>query len=288
MMDTETRRIPMRRELSVQLRLLMRRDWSLPNFIIFGAQKGGTTSLYANLVRHPQVLEALRKEVHYFDWYGENAPFHYGNKNIDWYRAHFASEQQLHEAGAITGEATPVYLSHPQIASDIRAVIPDVKLVVMVRNPVKRTYSQYQMYNRNHAEPISFETMVRKELDVLTEYGINEDLFRDYVHLRHHKGLRLVVLRSIYVEQLRAWYREFPRENLLCIQSEDYFAKPTDVLNQVTEFLGISPWTFGYKQELSQKGTYQPINPDIASELRDFFKPYNKALFDLIGQEYDW
>lgn len=277
------------RDLQVAWRLLRRDDWTLPDFIVIGAQKSGTTSLYKNLVRHAQILPAIRKEVHYFDRYAVGSPFEFARKPLDWYRAHFPSAAELATHNAITGEATPVYLSHGQIAEQVAQVLPDVKLIVMLREPVARSYSQYQMRVRNaDTEPPPFAQVVAEEMDFLEQHEINSDFFRHYADMRHEVGLPFFLLRSIYVAQLEPWFQHFPPDQLLILNSAEYFAHPPTVLNQICEFLGVDSWVLDYEKETSQKGDYLPLDAAVSARLRDFFAPHNERLFALIGRRFDW
>src|SRR5258706_11489250 len=103
----------------------------LPDFLIIGAQRSGTSTLYQYIARHPDVRGAFRKEVHYFD-------MHY-DRGLDWYRACFPTR-------GFTGESSPSYLIHPEVPARVAAVLPDIKLIAILRNPVERAYSAY---NRN-------------------------------------------------------------------------------------------------------------------------------------------
>ncbi len=104
----------------------------LPDFIILGAQRAGTSSLYYYLSQHPQILPAVRKELHFFD-------DHY-RRGLGWYRSQFPTRGAR---GTITGEATPYYLSHPHAPARIQRLLPQARLIVLLRNPVERAISHY-------------------------------------------------------------------------------------------------------------------------------------------------
>ncbi|MDX1421029.1 MAG: sulfotransferase domain-containing protein [Rubricoccaceae bacterium] len=106
-----------------------------PHFLIIGTQKGGTTTLYDDLARHPHVLPAYEKEVHYFD--------HHHHRGRAWYRRHFPLRSALDRAAALTGEASPSYLYHPLAPGRIAEALPGVKMVALLREPVGRAVSQY-------------------------------------------------------------------------------------------------------------------------------------------------
>src|SRR5581483_1042107 len=124
----------------------------LPDFLVIGTVKSGTTTLHGWLSGHPFVEPAVRKEVHFFDY----AYF----RGVDWYRSHFPSEcardafVREHGRPFVTGEASPSYISHEWAPSRIARVVPEAKLVVALRNPVDRAYSHYQMSRREGEEPL--------------------------------------------------------------------------------------------------------------------------------------
>src|SRR2546423_13513556 len=113
----------------------------IPDFLIIGGQKCGTTSLYYYLIEHPNIAPAVRKQMHFFDnrfkkgfgWYKSNFPTIFSK----WYKTF------LHKQKFVSGEATPYYLFHPLAASRVHQFLPDVKLIVLLRNPVNRAYSHY-------------------------------------------------------------------------------------------------------------------------------------------------
>ena len=134
----------------------------MPDFIIIGTQKGGTTSLYRYLIEHPCVAPIYIKEPHFFDIY-----FY---KGLQWYRAHFPTAVEKYYArhiqkhDLITGEASPYYLFHPQAARRVAKTLPKARLIVLLRNPIDRAYSQYQHQTRQDGvEPLTFEEALECE-----------------------------------------------------------------------------------------------------------------------------
>src|SRR5215213_1565056 len=123
----------------------------LPNFIIIGAQRGGTTSLYRYLTEHPSIGAAYRKEVHFFD--------RHFDKGMAWYLAHFPARGEF----PIVGEASPFYLFHPAVPGRIHAAVPQARFIALLRNPIDRAYSQYHMKSRHDLETLSFEDALAQE-----------------------------------------------------------------------------------------------------------------------------
>jgi hypothetical protein len=125
---------------------------SLPDFVVSGTQKGGTSSFYKLLCHHPRMRRAAVKEVHYFDWHID--------KGLEWYRRCFPAR-----AGpTITGEATPNNLFDPSVPERMAKEIPDASLIALLRNPVDRAYSHYQMQVRRATVSRTFEEAIEEEM----------------------------------------------------------------------------------------------------------------------------
>ncbi|HET7626188.1 MAG TPA: sulfotransferase [Verrucomicrobiae bacterium] len=156
-----------------------------PTFIIVGAQKAGTTSLYHLLYRHPRIKPAKKKELHYFD----NNYF----RDQSWYESMFPLARLFFGAPSkvakpITGEASPYYLFHPSAVSRMARTLPDAKLIVLLRNPVERAYSHYQHQVRSRTENLSFEDALASEKERIqgeAEKLLKDDRFRSAKHRRY-------------------------------------------------------------------------------------------------------
>jgi hypothetical protein len=249
----------------------------LPSVLIIGAQKSGTTSLFNYLVRHPDVLPSLRKEVHYFD-------FNY-DRGLKWYRAHFPYTHQLRR-GTLTLDASPYYQVHPLVPQRAAELLPGVKLVALLRNPVDRALSHYQHEVRGGRETLSFAEAIEKEPERLA--GEEKRLRGDpsYYSYNHHRYSYMQ--RGLYVEQLRRWVEHFPRSQLLVLQAESLFRAPAEVTGEVYRFLGLAPHKLELKKPFVQVGYDRQMPADLRSKLVNYFEPYNRELFQWLGQEYDW
>jgi len=255
----------------------------LPDYIIIGAQKCGTSSLYRYLNDHPLVAPAAGKEVHYFDW-------HYA-RGTRWYRAHFptiaAREMVRARTGRplTTGEASPYYLFHPHAPGRIKALLPNVKLIALLRNPVERALSAYHHQVRAGSEPLPFgEAMDQEPARLAPEV---ERLARDpeYKSAAHRRFSYLG--RGLYADQLDAWFRLFPREQLLVLRSEDFFDQPAAVVGQVLQFLGLPPADMkGFRR--FNAGDYGTMDPAINARLTEYFAPHNERLYALLGRDLGW
>jgi Sulfotransferase domain len=266
----------------------------MPDYLIIGAQRSGTTSLDSYLRRHPAVVPApLTKEVHYFD-----RNFHLGE---GWYRAHFptraALQRRQRRAGLphlpLTGEATPYYVFHPHAPQRIARLLPHAKLIVLLRDPVARAWSHYHHEVALGFEPLSFEEAIDAEDDRLGgehERMLANPGYSSFVH-RHHSYLA----RGRYVEQLPAWQELFPPEQLLVVQSELLFADPDGQFARVQRFLGLPvvslpdyPRRGQHRQ--GREGSRTRWGPKEATRRRlaDYFAPHNKALYELLDTDFGW
>lgn len=254
----------------------------LPDFLILGTQRGGTASLYFNLIRHPSVGPALRKEVNFFDTRFWRGP--------DWYRGFFPTRASMDERAARTGaarsgEATPYYLFHPAVPARVRSALPDARLIVLLRNPADRAYSHYRREVAKGRETLTFEQALAREDERLA--GEAERLTADPRY--HSVAFQRFSYRArgVYVEQLRAWMREFPRRQFLILESEELFADPTQALADVAAFLGLPPWRperAGRHNQLR----YDALDPSLRAELDAFYAPFNAQLDALLGRTFSW
>jgi hypothetical protein len=268
-------------DATVQWRARTGRLGLLPDFLIIGAQKGGTTFLYDLLTQDPQIIAALRKEVRFFDLKFQ--------KGIAWYRAHFRPPAGANAASvrptAITGEASPYYLFHPLAPQRVAALIPNVKLIVLLRNPIRRAYSHYQHEVRMGFEFLSFENAIAYEAERLRNE--EDKILRDsaYHSLSHHHHSYLS--RGIYIDQLQRWRRFFPREQFLILPSEALYQNPSAVLRQVLSFLGLAADTSATPGH-TYSFPYPKMNETTRQRLADYYRPYNQRLYEYLGVDFGW
>jgi hypothetical protein len=258
------------RQLTASLR-------GFPSLLIIGAQKSGTTSLFHYLAQHPRVLAPLGKEIHYFD-------LNYG-RGVNWYRRHFPYRQRLGD-GKLTLDASPYYLIHPQVPARAAQLLPEAKLIAVLRNPVDRALSHYQHEVRYGRERLSFADALDQEPERLA--GEEERLRSDPEYYsfnhRHFSYLR----RGLYHEQLLRWTQHFPREQLLVLQSERLFRDPVGATAAVYRFLGLDSHRLKrYRPFLV--GNYDPgLPPELRVRLASYFEPHNRELYRWLGEEFDW
>jgi hypothetical protein len=248
----------------------------LPDFLLIGVMKGGTTSFFNYLAKHPQIRPPFRKEIKFFD-------IHY-LQGLGWYRAHFPTRFKMNP-GIVTGEATPYYIFHPIARDRIAKILPNVRLITLLRNPVDRAYSHYNHMVRVGREPLSFEEAMDREAERLSgEEGkiLADPRYSTFNHL-HYSYLA----RGRYVEQLEKWFKLFPREQMLILASEELYTSPASAYRKAIEFLGLSAWEPNdfkvYKQ-----GAYEEMPSSIRKHLIDYYQPYNQKLYDFLNRKFDW
>jgi len=244
-----------------------------PNFIIIGAQKCGTTSLYQYLIQHPQIVPASQKEVHFFDLNFV--------KGMDWYRQQF----QPFSEGLITGEASPYYIFHPLVAQRIYEFFPQIKLIALLRNPVERAISHYYHEVRLGFEKLGLEDAIAQEFARLK--GETAKMLADANYYSYNHQHYTYLSRGIYVEQLKHWMQFFPKEQFLVLPSEELYNQPNMVLNQVLEFLQLPSFQLT-QYEKYNSGEYPEVNQEIRQKIQTYFQPYNQELAELLGEKFAW
>lgn len=245
----------------------------LPDFLIVGAQRAGTTALYDYLRRHPAVTGPAWKEVNFFD-------VHY-RRGEGWYRGHFPVRSRTR----LVGEASPSYLLHPLAPARAAALLPDVRVIALLRNPVDRALSHYRHEVELVREPLSFEDALEQEEERMR--GEIERMVADPGYFSHAWWNHSYLARGRYAEQLERWLAAFPREQLLVLQSEQLFERPAETYARVLEFLGAAPHDLGsYPRVFGRE--YSEMRPETRRRLEDYFAEPNRQLSELLGQELGW
>jgi hypothetical protein len=255
----------------------------LPDFLVIGTQRGGTTSLYKYLVQHPHLSHALTKELRFFD-----LNYHRG---LPWYRSRFPSRRYREAVrrrrgmDLMVGEASPDYMFHPHAPRRVAAALPDVKLIVLLRNPVDRAWSHYwHQFKRGH-ETLSFEEAVAAEPDRLA--GEMERILADQSYVSYERHHHSYLARGAYADQLQAWMDLFPRDRILIESSEEFFEQPDMVFQRVLEFLGLPTFRLP-EYETFNAFRSGDIEPALRATLADHFRPHNGRLYDLLGRDFGW
>ncbi|MGW4800197.1 sulfotransferase [Nonomuraea sp. NPDC004297] len=258
----------------------------LPSFLITGAQRCGTTSLYRALAQHPLLLKpVLHKGVHYFDvayWRG-----------MPWYQAHFplrmGAALLAHRFGARAQayESSPYYLFHPLAGERIAADLPGVKLIVLVRDPVERACSAHA-----HELARGFETESHfehaLELEARRLAGAEEVLRETPYALHHSHRHHAYLARGRYADQLDRVEPLIGRERILVLDSHRFFAEPEVAYDRVLEFLGVPHLGYPVFERHNGRPLPRTVPPVLAKALRDHFEPYDARLSRWLDGEPSW
>ncbi|MBN2431486.1 MAG: sulfotransferase domain-containing protein [Acidobacteria bacterium] len=255
---------------------------ALPDTLIIGTRRGGTSTLHRHLRRHPDVVTGRRKEIHFFD-------LNYGH-GLNWYRAFFPTGRSVRRRRETAGtvricEATPFYLAHPLVPERVRACLPGARLIALLRHPVDRASSHYQQMVRDGRETLDFAAALAREGERLgpgagaavTAAAYHRDAFVNF-------GYRS---RGLYAEQLRRWLEHFPRGQLLILSSEKFFSDLPGSWAQILDFLEL-PFHPLTRPDRWKKRPYPALPADLRQRLVDEFRPHNEALFELLGERFDW
>ena len=273
------RRVPLRlRHRVARARLRYRvptgRFRALPDALVIGAQRSGTSSLYRYLGGHPGVAPSFRKEVEFFS--------RYYARGVPWYRAHFELEAGRH----LRFEATPDYLFHPLAPARAASVVPEARLVVLLRDPVARAWSHYQ-----HMVDLGFETMSFDAAIDAEDSRCAADLAALASDPDHDAKALLrysYVARGRYAEQLDRWLAVFPPDRLLVVRSEDFFRDTVTEFGRILDFLGLEAWTpaaFTNESRLQGRPSATGLPAGSEARLRDVFAEPNRLLVDLLGPD---
>jgi hypothetical protein len=253
------------------------RQRSLPNFIIVGTAKGGTTSLFEYICEHPDMLPPFRKQIKFFYYNYEHG--------LPWYRAHFPLRKKLAINQAITGEATPNYMFRPKAVQRIAAILPNVKIIVLLRDPVDRAYSHYNYIHQVRGEEHSFDEAIEQEIRFEEQEGkpISEE--PPSSEIKHPN--RSYIARGRYFEQISRLFDLFKEENILVHKSEDFFASPSEIFQETLQFIGLCTWE-PPEYKVFKQGGYAPLDPEIKAKLKRYYRPHNQKLYEYLNRDFGW
>ena len=243
-----------------------------PNFLVIGVKKGGTTSIYNYLIQHPQILPGIKKEIDFWSFY-----FHRG---LDWYRAHFPSIPESEKY--LTGEASPSYFDAPDVPARLFHFFPRIKLIVLLRNPVDRTISNYYHEVRSQAESMSIEEVINSRLEKLNKISSSFITEKDYWNYQGD-----YIASSIYLDWLKKWLNIFPREQLLILPSEKFYSQPKTIMKQVFNFLDLPDYQIQDYPKFNA-GSYASISKSLRQKLNDYFQSHNQRLEEYLGIKFGW
>jgi hypothetical protein len=257
---------------------------ALPDFVIIGAMKAGTTFLYNLLTLHPHVEPAASKELDYFDNLIEE-------EDVEWYRQCFPQPRWEDSRRTITGEATPYYLFYPHAAKRMAEVVPEARVIALLRDPVDRAYSHYQHVVRKGWETRTFEEVI--DAEEVTLRGERGKMLEDEYYPGADHQFFWYLSRSIYVDQLLRWSRFFGDEQMLVLKSENLFERPQDTLQIILDFLKLPDWEPEAWEKIPKKPNKgksygQRMDPATRQRLEGFFEPHNRRLYEYLGMDFGW
>lgn len=253
-----------------------------PTFLIVGAQRCGTTALFKTLMQHPRVFgPRLRKGVHYFDIHPDHP--------ASWYRSHFPTQSTINRAALSgsavhVGESSPYYLWHPLAAERINAMLPEVRLLVLLRDPVERAYSAHSHELARGFETEPFEQALELEPQRLN--GESQRLQAD-PHARspshqHHA----YVARGEYIDQLERVAAVVGRERMMVLDSQDFWTTPELVWPELTTFLSLTPASVTFERHNARSRS--PMSDSVRRSLNAHFLPYDERLAAWWGRTPAW
>jgi len=258
----------------------------LPDFLMVGTQRGGTTSLFRALAAHPAVIRPnFHKGVHYFD---VDYP-----RGLSWYRGHFPvrslAERRvtaaMDGAAPLAFESAGYYMHHPVAPERIARDLPGVKLIVLLRDPVVRAYSAHKHELARGFETEPFERALDLEAERLA--GEVEKIKADPAYVSHGHRHHSYVDRGQYADQIERLFALFGRDRVLVLYAEDFFSEPEPCYDSILEFLGLPAWRpASFERHNARPGS--PLPDHLQRRLSDHFAPYDDRLAALLGAEPAW
>jgi len=242
----------------------------LPDFIIIGVQKGGTTSLHDHLKQHPDIEMSPNyvklggggliniKEIQFF-----SSKKKWPSK-ISWYKSLFNNN------GKLQGESTPSYIYNFDAHERMFKTVPKAKLILILRNPITRAYSEF-----NHV----YQTKNRWDL-IDYNKSFEENIKNEIKRKFQGKGM---IKRGLYIDQVDHLLKYYPRDQLLILISEKMIADPQKVYDQVFDFLGIKKIKIKYVPDVHKLSYKNQMDEDVEKRLYKVFEPYNERLFKFLG-----
>jgi hypothetical protein len=265
-----------------------------PDFFIIGAQKAGTSSLHHYLGQHPELSPSFPKETHYFDTHT------YFGKGMEWYRKHFIRSKPSQH---LFFESTPNYIYHEEVAQQISDLYPDSKLIVVLREPISRAYSAWNMYRdmvlKGKIQPLMKGPKPGLPSPIYTYLIENRREFPSFEEAINiemkliEEGLEIepsLLRRGLYEQQLKKYLKYFRRDQILILGFQDLTQSLQKTIDKVCEFLEVK--TISVEQlslEMQNKRKYKDkMGEEVAAQLKDYYKEDNDRLFELLGYQPNW
>ncbi|MEM1325250.1 MAG: sulfotransferase domain-containing protein [Bacteroidota bacterium] len=265
----------MRRQIGLLVRKLG--YYSKPDFMIIGVQKGGTTALFDILNQHSHLQGSYDKEIHYFnnnEWYEKN--------KLEEYHYSFLLPHKV-KSQTLLFEGTPTYIYHPEGAERLHRYNPNLKLIIILREPISRAFSAWKMYHYYFKSRGSFDLYDERTFEEAIEEEIQQISSMDFVlHAPRYMD------RGIYYKQILKYFQFYSRDQILILESEELKTKHPEVMCQIQNFLAVP---IELLAPLNSNLSFRPdikIKEAVKERLKVFYAPYNRKLFALIEKKYEW
>jgi hypothetical protein len=256
----------------------------LPDVILAGVQRSGSTALFEALYRLPNVERPRRgKGSHYFSY--NHA------KGWEWFQSQFPTRTWAKNVKRRTGsrlvcfDACPYYLFHPYAVERMAHALPNIKVLVMLRDPVRRAESHYHHSVSHGHEDLSFPDALAAEEDRMV--GEFDKMAADWSYWSHSHEHHSYVSKGLYAEQLERLFRFYDRDQVMVLQSEEFYRNANEVLAEVTDWLGLPEVALEADDDRNGH-SYKQMDPEMRARLVDIYREPNERLYDLLGRRFDW
>jgi hypothetical protein len=227
-----------------------------PDFLVLGAEKGGTSSLFCYLKDHPDIIMPKRKELWFFD-----LKFYRG---INFYLKQFPEKQD--DTFFLTGDVTTGYLANREAPKRAFSCFPNIKLMALLRNPGDRAFSRYKKWFSKGYTKESFETLINEEIAYIKASRKGKTPQFNFIEL------------GLYAEHLKRWLSYYPKEQLLILISEDFYKNTQNNMDKIYEFLDLSPHIHESFPIMNEGTLDIKMKPETRELLKEFYRPYNEEL----------
>lgn len=256
----------------------------LPDVMLAGVQRSGTTALFEALYRLPNVERPRRgKGSHYFS-------YNY-YRGWEWFQSQFPTTAWAKRVEAKVGaplfsfDACPYYLFHPFAVERMAQALPDVKVMVMLRDPVRRAESHFHHSVSHGHEDLTFREALARETDRID--GEIDKMQQDWSYWSHSHEHHSYFSKGVYVEQLERLFANYDPEQVMVIQSEAFYRDSNAVLAKVTDWLGLQTVTLDQTDDRNGH-EYKKMDADMRKHLIELYREPNERLYNLLGERYDW
>ena len=249
----------------------------LPDFLVIGGKRCGTTTLYEFLKQHPSISNPPFDHMGFFD---DNYKL-----GIDYYKSFFPIKNKKNDL-MINYDVTTSYLANPHVPERMFKHMPNVKLIILLRNPIARAWSEYNTNLRADKNYDTFETYIENELNDLKNYDFSDKVKNNDYDLTNPNENYLK--KGLYVYYLKKWFNVFPKKNFLILSTETFAKNEDYVFTKIFEFLNLPKYEIKNLKQMSKTTYHNTLNPKTKMKLDKFFESPNKELFKLIEQEFTW